>query len=264
MASNLGYIPRMNLKELALANELSQRCDELLRGPLDFKNALPLAQKALKIRERILGDLHPSTITLLKDVGAILLEVGRAEEALPVILRELSSLEGVYGADSKEYTYGLSLLSRCYEALGNYQEALKCLWIQINIENRENLVGEAAMTKICLARCLHKVGKSEEAIRLLEDARAILKNPKFIHFKAELKVFVELTLIEKDLRGKIGLKDLFGRLVNAVMQLDEWQQRRAPKQLIKIAMIYAEAGMADYASEIDGVSKELAAKYPEF
>jgi len=251
----------MNLKELADANKLSERADALMYESLDFKAALPLAQEALKIRERILGDLHPLTITSIKDVGALLLDVGRAEEALPVILREVTSIEGVYGKDSKEYTYGMSLLSRCYEALGNYQEAIKCLWLKIAIENREEDVGNANLTKICIARCLHKLGRSDEAILLLEDARATLRDPELSHFKGELKAFLELAVIERDLNRMKGLGDLFERLTKAVEQFNYWKELTAPRQLNKIAKIYEEAGLKEIALEIQEVSDALAQKY---
>jgi tetratricopeptide (TPR) repeat protein len=251
----------MNLKELALANQLSQQCDDLLRGPLDFKKALPLAQQALKIRERILGDLHPSTIKVIKDVGALLLEVGRAEEALPVILREVRSLEGLYGTDSKEYTYGMSLLSRCHEVLGNYPEALKCLENQLLIQLRGDEVGWAALSKISMGRCLHKLGRSEEAIRFLEDARTISKDPEIAAFRGELKAFLELAVIARDLHGKKGLSDLFERIAQAVVQFNEWQERRAPRQLKGIAKIYEEAGLKEISREIEEIVEEIEKKY---
>ena len=252
----------MNLKELALANQLTRQCDDLLCGPLDFKKALLLAQEALKIRESILGDLHPSTINTIKDVGALLLEVGRAEEALPVILREVRGLEGVYGADSKEYTYGMSLLSRCYEALGSYQEAINCLEKQLLIETRGNEVGWVTLTKISMGRCLHKLGRSEQAILYLEDARTISKDPEISGYRGELKAFLELAVIERDLRGKKGLSDLFERIAKAVVQFNERQERRAPRQLKGIAKIYEDAGLNEIAREIEAVIEEIGKKYP--
>ena len=253
----------MNLKELALANQLSQQCDDLLSGPLEFRKSLSLAKEALKIREKILGDLHPSTIKSIKVVGALLLEVGRADEALPVILRGVRSLDGLYGADSKEYTYGMSLLSRCHEALGNYSEALKCLENQLLIQLRGDEVGWATLTKISIGRCLHKLGRSELAILYLEDARTISKDPENSGYRGELKAYLELAVIERDLRGKKGLNNLFERIAIAVVQFNEWQERRAPKQLKGIAKIYQEAGLNEIAHEIEAVIDEITKKYPK-
>jgi tetratricopeptide (TPR) repeat protein len=251
----------MSLEDLAQANQLSQQCDELLCGPLDFKKALPLAQGALKIRERILGDLHPSTIMSIKDVGALLLESGRFEEALPLILRGVRSLEGVYGSDSKEYTYGMSLLSRCYEALEQYQEAITCLEHQLLIETRSDEIGCAMLTKISIGRCLHQLGRSKEAILYLEDARAISKDPELSGYKGELKAFLEMAIIERDLYGKRGLSALFERISNAVLRFNEWQERRAPRLLKNIAKIYKDAEMNEIAREIEAVGDALIQKY---
>lgn len=255
-----------NLEELSLANRLARQVDDLILRSPDFQTALQRAlqraQKALQIREKVLGDLHPCTIDSFKDVGALLLDLGRAEEALPVILREVTSIEGVYGADSMEYSHGMSLLARCHEAMGNYREAITCRRLQIAIQAREDEVGCANLTKISMARCLHKIGSSGEAILLLEDARSILKDPRYWIYMGELRAYEEMVVIVRDLDGKKGMGDLFKRIVSAVERFDGRQKRRAPKQLMKIAKVYAEAGLKEIAGDIEALGNALIRKYP--
>ena len=52
-----------------------------------YKQALPLAQKALQIRYKDLGPEHPETAVSLTTLGIIYQETGSPEEALPLLER---------------------------------------------------------------------------------------------------------------------------------------------------------------------------------
>ena len=59
--------------------------------------ALPLHQRALRIREAVYGPDHPDVGTGLNYVGGVLSDLGRPGEALPLHQRALRIREAVYG-----------------------------------------------------------------------------------------------------------------------------------------------------------------------
>jgi len=55
----------------------------------DYEQALPLVQEALKIREQVLGKLHPSYATSLNNLANLYYSQGQYEQALPLLKEAL-------------------------------------------------------------------------------------------------------------------------------------------------------------------------------
>ena len=70
-----------------------------LRSQGRYADALPIHQRALHIREAILGPDHPDVATDLNFVGWALSDLGRAAEALPLHQRALRIHEAALGPD---------------------------------------------------------------------------------------------------------------------------------------------------------------------
>src|SRR6266545_415796 len=92
----------------------------------------PLHQRALRIREAVLGPDHPDVATALNYVGRALSDLGRAAEALPLHQRALRIREDALGPDHPDVATALvyvgralSDLDRAAEALPLHQRALR-------------------------------------------------------------------------------------------------------------------------------------------
>ena len=63
----------------------------------DYEKALPLYQRALEIREKVLGPQHPSVATTLNNLALLYESMGDYEKALPLYQRALEIRENVLG-----------------------------------------------------------------------------------------------------------------------------------------------------------------------
>ncbi|NDY74971.1 tetratricopeptide repeat protein, partial [Desulfobacter hydrogenophilus] len=64
-----------------------------------YEEAEPLYQRALKIRETVLGPDHPSVATTLNNLAGLYESQGKYEEAEPLYQRALKIRETVLGPD---------------------------------------------------------------------------------------------------------------------------------------------------------------------
>ena len=65
----------------------------------DAAGALPLFQRALDSRERVLGKEHPDTLTSVNDLAACMQALGDAAGALPLCRRAADGLERLLGPE---------------------------------------------------------------------------------------------------------------------------------------------------------------------
>src|SRR5258708_1655084 len=72
---------------------------ELYQSQGAYEQALPLSQRALAIRERVLGPQHPDTAQSLNNLAALYYEQGNYTNALPLLQRALSIYEKLLGSD---------------------------------------------------------------------------------------------------------------------------------------------------------------------
>ena len=70
-----------------------------LHGRGDYAAALVQIQRALKIRRRVLGGDHPDTLTLINDMGHLLMVQGKLAEAEPYHREALEGRRQVLGGD---------------------------------------------------------------------------------------------------------------------------------------------------------------------
>ena len=64
----------------------------------DYEKALPLYQRALEIREKVLGPQHPDVATTLNNLAVLYRQMGDYEKALPLYQRALDIREKVLGS----------------------------------------------------------------------------------------------------------------------------------------------------------------------
>jgi tetratricopeptide (TPR) repeat protein len=88
-----------------------------------YAEAVPLARRALAIREKALGPDHPAVGGALNNVAELYRAQGRYAEAEPLYKRTASIFEKALGADHPDVGTSLNNLAELYRAQGRYAEA---------------------------------------------------------------------------------------------------------------------------------------------
>jgi len=88
-----------------------------------INEAEPLHGRALKLREKILGQEHPDVAQSLNNLATVYLEQRRYAQAIPLYERAIAIWEKTRGADYQKIAAALNNLATLYEAQGEYDVA---------------------------------------------------------------------------------------------------------------------------------------------
>ena len=88
-----------------------------------YEEAIPLAQRALAIRERTLGPTHPVTADSLNNLAALYDTTGAYAKAEPLYQRALAIREKALGPDHPDTAESLNNLAELYRRTGAYAKA---------------------------------------------------------------------------------------------------------------------------------------------
>jgi nephrocystin-3 len=88
-----------------------------------FSAAIPLLQRALSIREKVLGKEHPDTALSLNNLAELYLAKGDYDHAEPLLKRALSISEKVLGQAHPDTALSLNNLAGLYYEKGDYDHA---------------------------------------------------------------------------------------------------------------------------------------------
>jgi len=169
-----------NIKTYAIQTETAGRLLNQTASYLDdkanYERALPLYQEALKIREQVLGKLHPSYAQGLNNLASLYYSQGQYEQALP-LLQEASEIWGqVLGKEHPSYAQSLNNLAALYRAQGQYEEALPLyqeaseIWGQVLGKQHPSSYASSLNN---LAELYESQGQYEEALPLYQEALKI-------------------------------------------------------------------------------------------
>jgi len=89
-----------------------------------FKQALPFAEKAFRIRKDSLGEEHPDTLISFSNFASIYSQLGHFSEALPLFEKVYSLSKKVLGEKHPDTLASLDNLAYIYLKLGRISEAL--------------------------------------------------------------------------------------------------------------------------------------------
>ena len=84
---------------------------------------MPLAQRALTIREKARGPDHPDVASALNNLAALYYKQGRYADAEPLLKRSLAIREKAFGPDHPDVAQALNNLSNLYVIHGRYADA---------------------------------------------------------------------------------------------------------------------------------------------
>jgi tetratricopeptide (TPR) repeat protein len=141
----------------------------------NYATALPLYERALSIREKVLGPEHPHVATTLNNLAALYRLMGNYTEALPLYERDLGISEKVLGPEHPDVATTLNNLAELYRFMGNYTEALPLYERALSIS--EKVLGPehpgVATTLNNWAGLYQSMGNHTEALPLYERALSI-------------------------------------------------------------------------------------------
>ncbi|NEO41912.1 MAG: tetratricopeptide repeat protein [Moorea sp. SIOASIH] len=111
-------------EELSLteASQLNQQVEELYQQG-KYSEAIPLAEKALEIRQEIWGEDHLDVATSLNNLALLYQSQGRYPEAEPLYEQALALTKKLFGQDHPDVATSLNNLAALYESQGRYREA---------------------------------------------------------------------------------------------------------------------------------------------
>jgi tetratricopeptide (TPR) repeat protein/class 3 adenylate cyclase len=131
----------------------------------DFQRSEINLQRALQIRETILGEEHPDTADSLNGLAVLYYSMGKNEQAEPLFLRILEFREKVMGAEHPDTADSLNNLGLLYLEQGKYEQAelliLKALKINKKVLGVEH--PDTAHSMYCLAGLYYRKGKVKQA-----------------------------------------------------------------------------------------------------
>ncbi len=108
--------------ELEEAEQLNQQFIQLYQQG-KYNEAIPIAERVLKIRERLLGQNHSDVATSLNNLAALYVSLGRYSEAEPLYQRALAIKEKALGTSHSSIATSLNNLALLYVSQGRYSEA---------------------------------------------------------------------------------------------------------------------------------------------
>ena len=103
--------------ELQEAEKLNQKVEQLYRQG-KYSEAIPLAESALAIREKVLGKEHPDVATSLNNLAELYRLQGNYSKAEPLYLRSLAIREKVLGKEHPDVAQSLNNLAVLYDSQG--------------------------------------------------------------------------------------------------------------------------------------------------
>jgi len=124
---------------LAEAERLNQQVEQLDQQG-KYGEAIPLAEQALAIRRRVLGERHPDVAAGLNSLALLYQAQGRYAEAEPLYQRSLQIAETQLGKDHPNFAISLNNLAGLYRDQGRYAEAEPLY--QRSLQIRETQLGK--------------------------------------------------------------------------------------------------------------------------
>ncbi|MEE3719016.1 tetratricopeptide repeat protein [Tumidithrix elongata RA019] len=117
--------PTLSPEQTAALKEAEQLNQQLIKlyKQGNYREAIPIAQRALAIRETALGADHPDVAQSLNNLAGLYQAQGNYPAAEPLYKRALVIREKALGADHPDVATSLNNLALLYQAQGNYLDA---------------------------------------------------------------------------------------------------------------------------------------------
>ncbi len=190
----------------------------------DCYGALGRHEESLKLRQETaaaflakLGPDHPHTLMSMGSPAVSYHEMGRIPEALALRQRTLEAMKAKFGPEDPETLGAMHSLGQSYCAAGQHEQALKIFEEALNLRNKA--IGanhpDTLLTVGAVVRCLEKLDRREEALRLLDSTFLAVTGSEAD--PARLVPVQSLRVMASQLRGDPhGAEEAVDRLVAAL------------------------------------------------
>jgi len=136
--------------------------------------ALPLQERALETRRRVLGDDHTNTLASINAMGLLLNRMGKLDEVLPYYAEALEGMRRVHGDDDQATLILINNIGSLLNRMGKLEEARP--YYEESLEGMRRLLGDDHQTTLILisnmGSLLERMGKFEEALPYFKEALA--------------------------------------------------------------------------------------------
>ncbi len=123
------YIPAQKIEDAQMSNDYAR----IYKLCGEYSSALPLYLKALKIKEKLLGEEHPDTATSYNDLAGHYVLMGEYEKAEPLSLKALKIQEKLLGEEHPYTATSYNNLAILYYNTEKYQKAYNSMKRAIEI-----------------------------------------------------------------------------------------------------------------------------------
>ncbi|WP_413164994.1 tetratricopeptide repeat protein [Capilliphycus salinus ALCB114379] len=120
--TNSSLLLVQQLDEIEQANQLNEEVIQLYEQG-KYNEAIPLAEEALEIRERLLGENHSDVEASISWLASLYRHQGRYKEAEAFYQRSIAILEKTLGEEHPHVAVSLNGLALLYTTLGYYHQA---------------------------------------------------------------------------------------------------------------------------------------------
>jgi CHAT domain-containing protein/tetratricopeptide (TPR) repeat protein len=171
-----GQEAKAEISRLEEATQLSSEAEGLYRAG-KFNAAIPLIERALALREEVLGTEHPDVAASVHDLAGLYISKGDYAQAEPLFQRALAIREKALGTEHPDVAQCLNSLGGLYKTKGDYAQAETLYWRALAI--REKALGtehsDVATSLNNLATLYKAKGDYAQAETLYRRARDILE-----------------------------------------------------------------------------------------
>ncbi|MBX5451466.1 toll/interleukin-1 receptor domain-containing protein [Thermogemmatispora sp.] len=243
------WIAREPALQTAPAASLLEQAGTYLRQHGRYQEAVPLFERALSIREQVLGPEHAETATSLYDLAFVYRFAGRSSEALPLLERALSIREQALGPAHPLTVTTLESLAFLHMSTGRLTTAFPLLERLAPLA--EQVFGPSNPKTLSalntLALCYERLDRLPEACTLFERALALCEQAHQSPPSLMATLLHNLALLYRRLGHTTESLALLERALAVCEQTFGPSDRRAATTLYNLALLYRDLGRREEA-----------------
>ncbi|MAS96470.1 MAG: hypothetical protein CMO55_25050 [Verrucomicrobiales bacterium] len=135
-----------------------------------FSDAEKMYRQAIDLLSEEFGEMHPKTATLKNNLGILLQEVGRFEEAMELVQESYESSKKSLGTDHEDTLYAMILLAHLNKRLGRVETVSGLLNSVLQISQSSFPAGHPLRAQVLgsLATFCHATDNSKQAVSYAE------------------------------------------------------------------------------------------------
>ncbi len=217
-----------------------------------YEIAMPLFQRALRIREQVLGEQHPDTAQTLSNLAYLYHHQDQFEEAMHFLQRSLFIRQQVLGVEHPDTATSLNALALLYRDQGRYEEAEP--FFQRALAIRKQIFGiehpQTAHSLSNLAWLYRNLGKYHEAEPLYEQSLTIRKRILGVDHPDTATSLNGLALLYAAHKNYAKAEPLFQQAVTIRKQVLGTKHLHTTQSMNALALLYRDQGEYEKAERL--------------